>query len=248
MKKEYQSIWKESKWSFQARELIEGLRMTPQNAKIVLFLRHSHRKETNDAKELRTLRLTEMGREIAKIFGSLLPKEKRIRTYHSPSPRCVETAELINEGFREIGGKSAVIGTYSPLNEVLLAGNLIASEAIKHPGFEFIKRWRDGCYSSEEIVSLADYSRKVYDKTIETLNNGEKGTINIHVSHDIFVIALREGFFDFRSEGKWCSFLGGFAICLDTNQYSLLDLDKARLEPIQASDKNNIPILELKKR
>ena len=95
MKKDIQTIWRETDWSFQARRLIQGLNKFPHNAKIVLFLRHSHRKDSNDVTELENLGLTELGSEVAKIFGSSLPKQRLLRISRSPSPRCMETAEKI---------------------------------------------------------------------------------------------------------------------------------------------------------
>lgn len=106
MKKDYQTIWREADWCYQARTIIQGLNQFPQKAKIVLFIRHSQRSESNDAKELENLGLTNEGCEIAKIFGALLHKERKLRLFHSPSPRCVETAEKIHQGFRKIGGIS----------------------------------------------------------------------------------------------------------------------------------------------
>ena len=52
MIRDYKTIWREADWTFQARNIVHGLKQFPQNAKIVLFLRHSHRKESNNAKEL----------------------------------------------------------------------------------------------------------------------------------------------------------------------------------------------------
>ena len=86
MIRDYKTIWREADWTFQARNIVQGLKQFPQNAKIVLFLRHSHRKESNNAKELDRLGLTEIGCEIAKIFGKSLPKERPLRLFHSPSP------------------------------------------------------------------------------------------------------------------------------------------------------------------
>ncbi len=84
MKKTHIDIWKNVDWCFQARSIIQGLTKFHKNAKIVLFLRHSHRKSSNDPLELQKLGLTAKGHKLAKIFGTSLPRKRSIQIYHSP--------------------------------------------------------------------------------------------------------------------------------------------------------------------
>ncbi|MHA1147584.1 MAG: histidine phosphatase family protein [Promethearchaeota archaeon] len=245
MKKDNQTIWREAGWTFQARNIIQGLNQFPLNAKIVLFIRHSHRKESNNAKELKKLGLTSMGCEIAKIFGTLLPKERKIRLFHSPSPRCVETARKIQEGFQEIGGISENLGAVSPLNDVKSSKGFIASQTLINPGFEFIERWHDKYYSNMDIIPFSEYCINVHKKIMENSKSTEESGLNIHITHDLFIIALRKGFFNLISDLKWVSFLGGFAISLDKNQYLLLDIEQSSLELIRSYDKKKIPIFKI---
>ena len=38
-----EKIWKEGEWTNEARQIIDGLKKFPDNSKIILVLRHSHR-------------------------------------------------------------------------------------------------------------------------------------------------------------------------------------------------------------
>ena len=61
-----EKIWKESDWTEQARQLIEGLKQFPDDSKIILVLRHSHRDEPEALKGAQKLRLSL--RNSAKIY------------------------------------------------------------------------------------------------------------------------------------------------------------------------------------
>jgi len=40
-----EKIWEQAVWVAQARQLIEGIRKFPEQSKIIMILRHSHRDE-----------------------------------------------------------------------------------------------------------------------------------------------------------------------------------------------------------
>ncbi|KON29522.1 hypothetical protein AC480_03035 [miscellaneous Crenarchaeota group archaeon SMTZ1-55] len=44
------------------------------------------------------------GRRLAREFGKSLPHSYSIRLFHSPIPRCKETAEYVRKGFQQTGG------------------------------------------------------------------------------------------------------------------------------------------------
>jgi len=242
MKKEYIDIWKNADWCFQARSIIQGLTKFHKNAKIVLFLRHSHRKSSNDPLELQKLGLTAKGHEIAKIFGTSLPKKRSLQIYHSPSPRCQETAESILEGFRKIGRSSKLMGSTSPLNNTKSNRGFITTQALKYRGIKFIQHWHDDFFHKDSIVPFSDYCTNVYKQIKDDLNKTQPGGINVHVSHDLFIIGLRYGWFNQITENEWVSFLSGFAVSFHNGQKTLLDIGNLSIEPIQLWNNSSIPI------
>lgn len=53
-----EKMWEESNWTYQARQIIVGINEFPKNSKIILIIRHSHRKVSRNIKELSKLGLT----------------------------------------------------------------------------------------------------------------------------------------------------------------------------------------------
>ena len=198
----------------------------------MLFLRHSHRKSSNDPLELQKLGLTAKGHEIAKIFGTSLPRKRSLQIYHNPSPRCQETAESILEGFRKIGGSGKLMGSTSPLNNTKSNRGFITTQALKYRGIKFIQQWHDDFFPKESIVSFSDYCTNVYKQIKDDLMKTQPGGISIHVSHDLFIIGLRYGWFNQIIENEWVSFLGGFAVSFHNGQNSLLDIGNISIEAI----------------
>ncbi|HDZ18226.1 MAG TPA: hypothetical protein ENH75_08050 [archaeon] len=55
------------------------------------------------------------------------------------------------------------------------------------------------------------------------INNSPDRAIDIHVTHDILIIAFKLGWFGFPPKKRWVSFLGGFALTFEKNNILLLD-------------------------
>ena len=69
----------------------------------VLLMRHSAREYDPEKHDLDNP-LTNEGREYARILGADLPNGLTARGYASPSNRCMETADLVLEGYKNSGG------------------------------------------------------------------------------------------------------------------------------------------------
>ena len=95
MTEKSERVWEEGSWTQLAKDILEELHQFPEDSKIIIVLRHSHRKHSGDAEKLSKLALTPLGHEIAYFFGKSLPNDRPIRLYHSVVNRCVETAENI---------------------------------------------------------------------------------------------------------------------------------------------------------
>ena len=61
-------IWEQADWTVHARSIIDNLHKFPEESKIILILRHSHRNEPKILKKIHKLRLTPQGHAIAKKF------------------------------------------------------------------------------------------------------------------------------------------------------------------------------------
>jgi phosphohistidine phosphatase SixA len=245
MNKEIKNIWENAEWTWQARKIIQGLNQFPQEANLFLFIRHSHRKESTDANELEKLGLTELGHEIANKFGKCLPKYRALKIFHSPSPRCRETTQYISEGFYAIGGRYEIFGTNNPINNTKSSKDFVTSQCLRSGGIDFIQRWHDNKFSKNQIIPFHNYCLNVYEFSKRISEKTHENDIILHVTHDIFLIALRYGWFEGSIKYKWPSFLGGFAICFDVGSSFLLDIGKDIPEPIRLCNGKKFPLFTI---
>ena len=105
-----QDIWNNAVWTEEPRNIIKNIKNPSFDSKAILMLRHSQRYEPKLTDVNQIMELTSQGRSIARLFGTKLPKNRKIRLFHSPVNRCKETAEQIHAGFREIGGEGIFKG------------------------------------------------------------------------------------------------------------------------------------------
>ncbi|MHA2287350.1 MAG: hypothetical protein ACXABG_01060 [Promethearchaeota archaeon] len=218
-----EEIWEKGEWTIEARQLIEGLNEFPDNSKITLLLRHSHRNEPTSLSSAQKLRLTPQGHAIAKKFGEKLPSSRPINIFHSVIWRCEETALNIHEGFKSIGGTSDMRGQLLPLQSVGIMDREFFLEKFNNiPFFDVFYRWLVGFYNPDVWTPFIEYCRSSAYTILDHVRNSPENGLNIFVTHDLNVMALRFGWFGLRPE-NWVKFLGGFAFAIEEEQTLLLD-------------------------
>jgi broad specificity phosphatase PhoE len=221
-----EKIWNEEEWTRMARDMIRALHNFPKDSNIILLLRHSHRNEPNDSEKIYKLRLTSLGHEIAKKLGEELPISRPIRLFHSIVWRCQETAEDILEGFNRKSGKGEIKGNLKVLYNIGASPNFFDSLFKEEEPFDptrFLHLWAVGYFSPNEIKPFQDYSKEAAEIIWSMLDNAPKNAIDIHISHDLFIIALRYGWFGLPPPTQWIPFLGGFAFTIKDNMLHVFD-------------------------
>lgn len=216
-----EDLWKNSSWTLKARELLKAIQKFPKNSKIILVLRHSHRNKPKKIEDLPKLRLTEIGHAIAKRFGEELPIDRSIRLFHSVVMRCQETADNILEGFTKKSGIGKIKGALQPLFFAGTAPNFFIDMFRNVSPLRFINQWAAGHYSPECITQFQKYSEDAASVIWNEINSAPEKSIDIHVTHDIFLIALRYGWFGLPPGKEWVPFLGGFAFIIHDNKITL---------------------------
>ncbi len=218
--------WKEADWPSEARHIIEGLKKFPDNSKIILLLRHSQRNEPEEFDVDADLNLTPQGRQIAKIFGKNLPKNKSICFFHSKADRCRDTAEEIFNGFKEIGGEAVLKGNLLPLYRIGISVDFFMEENKKYDILKIFNRWSAGLYSPELWAPLIPYSQKAAELMWKNVENTAESVLDIHVTHDLHLLALRFGWFGIPPDKKWINYLGGFAFSFIEDKILLFNSNK----------------------
>lgn len=210
MVSKFEEIWSNSDWTREIRLLIEGIKDFSEDSNLLMFLRHSHRDSITNVEEMTSLGLTEKGKEIAELVGRNLPLNRTIRLYHSAIPRCQETAKYIIKGFREIGGKGRLMGSLKHLYQVDGEVEYIVEQIFNNLDEQLINRWAAGHFPPDKFQPLHLYSQEtaklVFDKNKRAPNNN----IDIFVTHDLQIMALRFSWFGLEPCDYWVSYLGGF--------------------------------------
>ncbi len=218
-----EKIWNQAEWVVHARNIIENLDKFPEDSRLILILRHSHRNEPKPLENVNKLRLTPQGHAIAKKFGESLPKNRSIRLFHSIIWRCEETAENIHNGFQNIGGNSELKGVLEPLFDIGIQ-NRAFREHLNYDHFsKILFRWSAGFYLPEDWTPFTTYCHQAAQLIWNQNNNHSNRHIDIYVTHDWHVMSLRYGWFGLPPDEQWVKFLGGFAFTFEEDQILLLD-------------------------
>jgi hypothetical protein len=221
-----EKIWNQGEWTRMARDMTRAIQDFPKDSKVIMILRHSHRNEPTGSEKLYKLKLTPLGHKIAKKFGEELPKSRSIQLYHSVVWRCQETAEDILEGFQKNSGIGDIKGSLKVLYDIGASPKFFDDLFREEEPFDptrFLHLWAVGYFSSNEIMPFQEYSKTTADIIWNKLKNAPKNAIDIHISHDLFIIALRYGWFGLPPPTEWIPFLGGFAFTVQDNMLNVFD-------------------------
>jgi hypothetical protein len=221
MNEHYIHIWEKSNLMAQARQIIEGISKFPQDSNLSIIIRHSHRIETEDMQKMSTLGLTGLGKGLAEIFGTKLPLKYSIRLYHSIVSRCEETAVSILKGFQNVGGSGEILGSYEPLYNFGKDSDFVMENAYKYPGAKFINRWAAGLFPDKYIKKFTDYCIQT---ALEIWNQPtQRNVINIYITHDLAIMALKYGWFGIAPDKHWVNFLGGIVMTILNDSILIFD-------------------------
>jgi len=232
MAMDFGKIWLESGWTKEARLIIEGIKKFPAATNLIMFLRHSHREAILNVEHMANLGLTEQGKQIARIFGSKLPLDKSIRIYYSTVTRCKETAESIIDGFEDAGGKGKLIGPFKPLFFIEGEGEYIVKQIFDNPDKELINRWAAGHFPEEKIQPLHKYSQETAKKIFNMNKEAPNNSIDIYLTHDLQIMALRFSWFGLDPCTYWVSYLGGFVLL--KNEHNTKLLNNGKIQEVKA--------------
>ena len=227
-----EEIWEQEDWANKARKIIDKLAEFPDDSKIILVLRHSHRNEPKALEDVNKLRLTPKGHAIAKKFGENLPKNRPIRLFHSIIWRCEETAENIHNGFKKVGGESELLGTFEPLFNIGINNRAIFEKFKNYHFREILYLWAVGFFHSNDWEPFTSYCQKTAQLILNNLKDAPENGIDIYVTHDWHLMSLRFGWFGLPPDSPWVKFLGGFAFTYEDD--SILLLDRGELKSVQA--------------
>ena len=195
--------------------------------RVILLIRHAERYPIDDMKDALQIRLTEKGHTDSKNLGMNLAPFGPFSVYHSPVPRCMETALMISRGLSSEGTESTLKGQLMELGGPYVKGDwleLIRRTRSEGPAI-FLRQWFDTNQHDDIMVSLEEAALFSISFLKDQLKNSKISVIN--VSHDWNLIILREYFFNLRHEDVGMpDFLDGIALFNKGKKLHLMYHDK----------------------
>lgn len=163
----------------------------------VVFMRHSARTFDPAIHDLAN-QLTPEGRDLARGLGAALRPGLHLRGYASPPQRCVDTAELLLEGYREGGpqcttGRTRVLealGPFYALDQVRMWMGMREAGGLQ----AYVQQWCDGDIGPD-ILLEADASARIIGRVLAGRLDAapvDGPSLDICVSHDISVHMVRD--------------------------------------------------------
>jgi phosphohistidine phosphatase SixA len=145
-------------------------------------------------------RLTNNGKLDAHKLGQSLARYNPMNIYHSPVPRCMQTAESIFDGIVSCNVSATIVG-----HLLELGGPYITStwdtivKSIEELGHSmFLRKWFDNELPSNLIMSLPEAAHVQLNILVNQLQSGNSSSINI--THDWNIMIVREYYFNLRHE------------------------------------------------
>jgi len=163
-------------------KLLEEIKKHPSNSKLALLLRHGDREQIPKGEFGNEILLNEKGRKNSLVFGEALREFPVKRILTSPIPRCIQTAELISEGF----GKSLEIVLTKSLGDPGLhtADEKVAGDSYLAFGFHEILRKLIG---NEPVPGVQDLKHFSNIMTEFLHQNTKENGLTIFVTHDSLI-------------------------------------------------------------
>ena len=201
------SILKTTDWGRSTLLFLSQLKTFDSNQPAVIHMRHSMWPMNSEFPDL-----TEDGIEAAYEYGTLLPKNKNYRIFHTPRNRTEQTANQIVKGLALNGVK---VESVKPIN---LSYSIDSTKGVLYHRRErdligihqsFFYSWIGGRYPPHEILPLISFARNAASLTLKNLETAKPDTIDIYVSHEYWVAAFLYAWFGLEPI-NWVPFLDGF--------------------------------------
>jgi broad specificity phosphatase PhoE len=177
---------------------------------LAAMLRHAARHAIADPERPELAELTVQGWADAEAFGARLTAFPRVRLVHSPVRRCAQTVEGIARGAARAGVAVEILGPNDALGIAYIRDRATAGRLSAEHGDHFVRLWFEGRVPPHIVESPRALAEQKLAFVRERWRSAAPGTLDLHVSHDWNIIALREHWTGVRHEDAgWLTFLDG---------------------------------------
>lgn len=214
---------------------LDLLRTAPEDAPVVLLIRHAAREPIVGVEDGWRAPLTDVGRADAATLGTLLADAGYVdaSAFASPAPRCVETAALVTGGLpsppaevltdRRFGGPY-VLDQRRAFERMLRLGNAA-----------FLRAWFDGGWG--DALQPADTAARELFDAAASLLSPPGPRLRVVVSHDWNIALLRDRLLGVRHERVGLpDFLDGVVVYAQRGRLVLADRSGMRWHEARDGD------------
>ena len=166
-----------------------------------MMIRHAERYPILDWEKVDEPLLTDKGHADAFRLGQELAELDSVELYHSPSPRCRQTAEGIHTGIMQQNGRSRIVGHLPELagQRIVMQGwNRVVKIVEEHGWPSFCRMWFDGELFGGLVIPLEQAASIQLRFLRAQLESG--GPSKVNVTHDFMISIFREHFFGIRHD------------------------------------------------
>ncbi|MCP4136544.1 MAG: histidine phosphatase family protein [bacterium] len=203
------------------------MELLPQEGRVAIIMRHAERDPVIDFKSIITAMLTPQGQKDARELGRELAEfppisANPVQIYHSPIPRCQETAEHLYTGLKNEHNSVEIAGRNDDVGTPYFVG---AVDSFKKLALQFdmdviVRKWFNGELPDTVLLPPEQAALIQLRVLIDHLKN-ETGS-SIYISHDWNIMLLREYYFGLRHEDIGPpDFLDGIAAYIQSNELHL---------------------------
>lgn len=177
-----------------------SLNLDDVSGQVAIIIRHAERDPIDFMTRALEARLTIGGKSDAFLLGQSLARYNPINIYHSPVPRCMETAECIFEGIISCNESANLAGYLLELGGPYITSNwdVVVSSIEQNGQSMFIRKWFDDELPPDLIMPLPEAANVQLNILASQLRSGNSSSINI--THDWNIMILREYYFNLRHE------------------------------------------------
>jgi broad specificity phosphatase PhoE len=198
-------------------ELLKTIETLHGEGKSAAMLRHAARFPIVDPTEPTLAEITPEGETAAEDFGRHIAGFECVRLFHSPVKRCRQTAECIARGAENAGLTVEHLGPETALGVDYILDLTEAGRLTALHGDHFVRLWHDGQIEPTVIHATKQIAETKLDYLARKLQEpclaGRR--LDLHVSHDWNILALRELLLGVsHEEAGWLNFLDGLAFSL----------------------------------
>ncbi len=182
-------------------ELAKVIDTIPTDRPSAILVRHAERKPIIKVQDAVDAPLVQAGKQAAQSLGKLLANLSPIRLFHSPVPRCKQTAEMISQGASSAGAQVSLEGENFTIGGPYMRDwNTAMGHVLKTGPMPFIKDWFAGKLPDELAKDARESASEQVSVLLEQLTAPDASGCTLNVTHDWNIILVRHFFLGLELE------------------------------------------------